>query len=545
MAFYNLFFTGNGGSTLTALSFLHNSYGDEIYKFRILMIHAGGLSKRMPSTSILGKIFSPIPTGSPIYQMLDIKLAMYLPFLPRMPPGIFVCCADDFLVFSLGDEDLKWKISETGFTAFAHPSTLEIGVKHGVYVIDQLENIETQIPLQECRCLEVLQKPSEETMYKKDAVLKGQDLKFPENIQIRGKTAYTDSCFFFGMDVAKKFVNFVSENGFVECEIDAYGDFLQALGPRATVDYVYNTSNVTTVLPKLIPTREKIFHLLKGTEIKVLLMNASRFIHIGSTKEYINHFCFDSIFQRELCLQKDVFNCWTLTQNGDEASGIPAKKTKLSDTSLGCVMHSVLPHRSVVSDSSIVEYCNFDVPVEIGENTIINNCSVLSEDYSQLVKRKHVVEIPNGVFLHTVPVIIDSVSKFVTLNFDIDDNLKQQSPIHKLPFLGKSLKKFCSLFDLDNDLILPVGKKPNSQVDDGKKNDDVITLWDACLFPVMDSSTESLLKSLEIIKSVRQDDKLIDLKGLKFVSMATIMDMKNYKLMLEKRKQLFLQIQQN
>ncbi|KAJ8298434.1 hypothetical protein KUTeg_024965 [Tegillarca granosa] len=255
---------GNGGSTLTALSHLYKSYGEEIYKFRILMIHAGGLSKRMPSTSILGKIFSPIPTGSPIYQMLDVKLAMYLPFLPRMPPGIFVCCADDFLVFNLGDEDLKWKLSETGFTAFAHPSTLQIGVKH-----DDLDHIETQKALQECRCLEVLQKPSEETMYKKDAVLKGKDLKFPENIQIRGKTAYTDSCFFFGMDVAKKFINFVSENGFVECEIDAYGDFLQALGPRATVDYVYNTSNVTTVLPKLIPTREKIFHLLKGTEIKV------------------------------------------------------------------------------------------------------------------------------------------------------------------------------------------------------------------------------------------------------------------------------------
>ncbi|KAJ8309842.1 hypothetical protein KUTeg_011707 [Tegillarca granosa] len=281
---------GNGGSTLNAISSLYSIYGNEMFQFRILMIHAGGLSKRIPSTSVLGKIFSPIPKGSPMFQMLDLKLAMYLPLIPRMPPGILVCCADDILVYNLGSDDNEWELSDSGFTVFAHPSVLEFGVKHGVYVIDNKDVTDTETLVKEGDCLEVLQKPSVETMFEKGAVLDGEDLIFPDGITIHGRTVYTDSCFFFAMDTTDLY----------NAEIDAYGDFLPALGPRATVDYIHNTSNVTTVLPNLLPTRKKVFDLLRGTKIKLYMMNSSRYIHIGTTKEYINHFCLDSDFSRRI-----------------------------------------------------------------------------------------------------------------------------------------------------------------------------------------------------------------------------------------------------
>jgi hypothetical protein len=66
---------------------------DDLFDKKVLLLHAGGQSKRMPSATILGKIFSAIPMGNPLYQMLDFKLAMYWPFIPRMPPGIFVACS--------------------------------------------------------------------------------------------------------------------------------------------------------------------------------------------------------------------------------------------------------------------------------------------------------------------------------------------------------------------------------------------------------------------------------------------------------------------
>lgn len=55
---------GNGGSTLVSLDKLVKIYGeDKLSKLKILMIHAGGFSQRLPSASVLGKIFAALPLG--------------------------------------------------------------------------------------------------------------------------------------------------------------------------------------------------------------------------------------------------------------------------------------------------------------------------------------------------------------------------------------------------------------------------------------------------------------------------------------------------
>ena len=44
----------------------------------------------------INKSFSPLPivsSGHP-YQMLDLKLALYLPFLQAMEPGVFIAASD-------------------------------------------------------------------------------------------------------------------------------------------------------------------------------------------------------------------------------------------------------------------------------------------------------------------------------------------------------------------------------------------------------------------------------------------------------------------
>lgn len=56
---------GNGGSTLVSLDKLVEIYGeDQLSKSKILMIHAGGFSQRLPSASVLGKIFTALPLGT-------------------------------------------------------------------------------------------------------------------------------------------------------------------------------------------------------------------------------------------------------------------------------------------------------------------------------------------------------------------------------------------------------------------------------------------------------------------------------------------------
>ena len=108
---------------------------------------------------------------------------------------------------------------------------------------------------------------------------------------------YTDSVFFVDWRTAKNLYDFSQEIQPIDCEIDAYGDFLQALGPEASADYTKNVANVTKETSSLISKRKKIFEFLKGTQLNVLLLNESKFYHLGTTMECIHHFCDNKVFR--------------------------------------------------------------------------------------------------------------------------------------------------------------------------------------------------------------------------------------------------------
>ena len=108
---------------------------------------------------------------------------------------------------------------------------------------------------------------------------------------------YTDSVFFVDWRTAKNLYDFSQRIQPIDCEIDAYGDFLQALGPEASADYTKNVANVTKETSSLISKRKKIFEFLKGTQLNVLLLNESKFYHLGTTMECIHHFCDDKVFR--------------------------------------------------------------------------------------------------------------------------------------------------------------------------------------------------------------------------------------------------------
>ena len=79
---------GSGGSTLNVINFLYEKYQEKLYDLKILIIHAGGYSQRIPNNTVLGKIFSPMPCDSTyINDFLDIKLAILTPFSISMKPG--------------------------------------------------------------------------------------------------------------------------------------------------------------------------------------------------------------------------------------------------------------------------------------------------------------------------------------------------------------------------------------------------------------------------------------------------------------------------
>lgn len=132
-------------------------------------------------------------------------------------------------------------------------------------------------------CKKFIHKPTREYMHSSGAVFQhnGDDY------------VYSDSAFFMDYESVKILLNWLKATGPISCEIDAYGDFLQALGPEGTKDYCNNVKNVTMVESTLVKAREEIFSLLRNSMLNVLMLNKSKFYHMGTTTEYIHHFCED------------------------------------------------------------------------------------------------------------------------------------------------------------------------------------------------------------------------------------------------------------
>lgn len=519
------------------LSKLADRFGDALFSQRVLLLNAGGQSQRLPSASVLGKIFTALPFGDPMFQVLDLKLACYMPLLERMGPGIFHGSSDTIEVFDLGQSD-SWTFERPGFTSLAHPSTLEIGTTHGVFVLDPVEHSQGQAA-EFRKCLEVLQKPTVERMYSKGAVLDGKDFKFGV---IDGQFAYTDSVFFFDVETAKKLLDFYKKEDPLMCEIDSYGDFLQALGPRASIEYTQDLRNVSLVEPTLVETREKIYHLLKGTDINIVALNASKFYHLGTVKEYLHHFCNDPILANEAGFQRfGVFN----SLHEDESFSPQSKKTKADShaTCCGCMMHNYLPKSCHIPSSTIVEYCLFEAPVHIGSNSIISNCHYQPETPGE------VCEIPDNTLLHTIPIHLpcnDAVSNgsmdypvaHVTIVFDIKENIKKKAKdaegALKMTFIHDQL----TFAEIMASLKLSSFEELFSHNHNGKS---MYTLWHAKVFPAFSSAAVSLSATLKLYKSALKSAQfsLDGVSSLAWVSMDDILKYKDVRSMIQYRANLY------
>nr|XP_040041243.1 fucose-1-phosphate guanylyltransferase [Gasterosteus aculeatus aculeatus] len=488
---------GNGGSTLYALQQLNDIYGKSLERLRVILIHAGGFSQRLPSASALGKIFTAVPLGDPLYQMLELKLALYVDFPCRMKPGVLVTCADDIELYSTGgDESVRF--DQPGFTALAHPSSLSVGTTHGVFVLDP-DKKSGHSEVENVSCLRFLHKPSIDEMRDSGAVRKSRGGCFSLSDT---EFVYTDSTYYVDFDTGKSLLGLLEELGPLHCEVDAYGDFLQALGPRATVDYTSNTANVTKEEDSLVEIRRKIFHLLKGTPLSVILLNNSKFYHIGTTSEYLFHLARDGALRTELGLLSSAFSL-----NADENPG-------------RCVMCSVLDPACSVGAGAVVEYSRLGAGASVGGGSVVSGCWVGAG-----------LSVPGGVFMHSLSVTRGHRAGFVTVAFGIEDDLKRgveaPSRMAELKLFGVSLPEGLSRWGLKEGELRFSGGAPGC------------SLWNACLFPVCSDQQSSFSLSLEMLQAALSGSAFTVPKDTPLVSMRESLECKNLEEMLTFRRGLY------
>ncbi|NXG64055.1 FPGT guanylyltransferase, partial [Hemiprocne comata] len=503
---------GNGGSTLHVLQCLEDLYGDKWTSFLVLLIHSGGYSQRLPNASALGKIFTALPFGDPVLQMLELKLAMYIDFPRHMKPGVLVTCSDDIELYSTGAAETI-TFDKPGFTALAHPSDLTVGTTHGVFVLDP-SSFSGKGGVEYTSCRRFLHKPDVETMRQHGAVcLRGNCPQLSSSghhsdPEMGSECVYTDSVFYMDHSTAKQLLTFYKEMGTLCCEIDAYGDFLQALGPGATPDDTEHASAVTKEGSQWAEIRQKLHCLLRGTALNVIVLNNSQFYHLGTTQEYLFHFTADSKLKFELNLLPVAFSI------------SPGKAETLGQSA--SVIQSILEPGCSVGPGSVIECSRIGPEVSVGESCII------SGSYIDLK-----VDIPSNCFLSSLSIKINDQLEYVSMVFSVEDDLKKNvkslSDVHSLQFFGVSLLECLDLW----------GVKVSDQLFSSENTR--WGLWTARIFPVCSSLSESVRMALKMLSSV-QHMSAFKLNGLKLLSVEEMLSYKDVEDMLKFRKQIYDEI---
>ena len=468
---------GPGGSTLFVLSVLQAKLGDALDAMRVLLIHAGGYSQRLPSMSVCGKIFAPMPVSRRCLggadapcTMLQLKLTMFaeLPYPGKMIPGVFVTCADDILIFDSGACDF----TAPGFTALAHRSPLVTAAGHGVFSLPP--DCEGVGPARA-----FVHKPSEARMREKGLV---RSTEHPD-----GSTeewAFTDSAFFFDRAVAKKLLGFWEKDlgGNLACEVDCYGDFLQPLGPEADASYLGSTAALVAGAgdtSDLVAIRQGLWELLSGTALTVLPLHPSRFYHIGTFVEYLHFFTQDAAFAAEVVTQ-DSINVYRSGDGEAAAAGAAAAVAAGAPTVLNCELGA----GSSVASGSVVEFSTLGAGSAVGSGCLVSG-----------VELPPGATVPDGTFLQTWALTDGSggteVAGFVAHIIATTDDIKAaMSDGNEISWLGVPVSEACGKLGLGLEEVWAEEGKPRN-------------LWEARLFPIAPTAAEAAGRAVALLQAVR------------------------------------------
>lgn len=466
---------GNGGATMHVLEQLQAEMNPEqLTQAKVIMIHAGGFSQRLPTVSVIGKAFMALPCGDDrtLFHMLDAILITYIDIPARMNPGVFMTASD---VIFLHNERGDWDMKQVGITAIAHPASIDVATTHGVFILQDMESVAAKYsrdPDQPCmmaKAKRFLHKSPRKTLESSGAKIPGSD------------QVYVDLGYYFDWPTAEKLVKFYTEHKPLKCELDAYGDFLQALGPEASSDYCSNSANVTFVTEDLVGVRRNVYEMLQGTPLNVAIFNQAQFNHVGTTAEYLHHLFSNPILSQSLGFQAETMVAETGV--ADQSQPEPVKRAKRSFED--CVLvHSVLRNRSSVSigEESVVEYCVIEPQVSIGNKCLVSNLHL-----------PRGVSIPDCSFLHTVALSERGRIGFATFAFDIHDSMKasvSRENAGKLQYCNRDLAEAMKLLGSALEEVLP---------EDLSK----FSLWNSRLFPVFSTREESAKYAVQMIQRLK------------------------------------------
>ncbi len=269
---------GSGGSTLLCLLRIvererlrHgrcDSVAEILRKLRILIVHAGGDSRRLPAYGPCGKIFVPIPdsTDSPLPVTLFDRL---VPDFLALPPGAsgrgqVVVAAGDALVLL---DAVHVSFSKSGLTALGCYAPPEEASRHGVFSIGEDGAVSVY-----------LQKPSIAEQRDRGA------------IGAAGLTALDVGVMSLDGEAAESLLDAfgVTETpaALLSRKIDLYREICCAMGCAASLEH-YVGSVRASGSAWSEEELARVYPILNRIPLHVELVPSCRFLHFGSTHQLI------------------------------------------------------------------------------------------------------------------------------------------------------------------------------------------------------------------------------------------------------------------
>lgn len=363
---------GSGGATLSVLKWLSRNGGWR--GKRILIIHSGGDSKRVPQYSALGKLFSPVPHVLPDSRSSTLfdEFMITMSAVPgRIREGMLLLSGDVLLLFN----PLLIDWSGSGAAVVSFKEDVHTGKDHGVYLRGNEGNVKS-----------FLHKQSIETLRGAGAVNEA------------GCVDIDTGMILFGVDVLDSLWSLISfDNKLDESKYRAmvnekvrlslYGDFQYPLAEDSSLEKYLLEKPEGEYCDELKKCRELIWDALRPYKLKLLRIAPAKFIHFGTTTEIL-----------------DLMTCgvgnyselgWSLVTNS---------------SALKASYNSVISPRATVGSGVYAEVSYVHNAAEVGDGTVLSYIDIHDE------------VIPSHVVIHGLK---QMNGKFVCRIFGVEDNPKE------------------------------------------------------------------------------------------------------------------------
>ena len=267
---------GSGGATFHVMKYISEQSKDEhcFKNKRILVIHSGGDSKRVPQYSACGKLFSPVPRELPDGRrstLFDEFLIGMSGMPARFKEGMLVLSGDVLLLLNPLQIDFTFR----GAAAISIKEDVETGKDHGVFLSDADGNVGNFLHKQSVEQLKNLGAVNEHNAVDLDTGAIMLDCNLLESLfGLIGEN---------GKIVPEKYERFVNE----KARISFYGDFLYPLAARSTLEQYLKEKPEGEFCEELLACRREIWEAISGYSMKLLCLSPAQFIHFGTTRELL------------------------------------------------------------------------------------------------------------------------------------------------------------------------------------------------------------------------------------------------------------------